>query len=354
MKRMLPVLLVFGMSLSICFAEFIPGEARRVFGESSSSIASSGTIVGDYLFVGIEWKESASLATEEREALEMSAVMEAMRRFIAPQPVVCTNSPFCATLTGWLSPDVEFVVPNVKRSIVKDESNGEVRRQVLAFEAQPMKEARMEMQKKAPDLNKWTEARWAEQLKNVKLQFKTRDDRRKFYTLLGCPVVNLVHDKGGGDYGLCLPGCEKAWDELERIAKWRPIEGSFFAEYGNLLWSGYARDHAGVFYPAWTEDDGGRFIEAEKLYRKGKDIGRIINLLAESISVNPINNKKWEYLGGVLKASNKPEDAAIAYIQALKINPKNVWAWKGLADSCEKAGFVENAKGIRWYLKIMD
>ena len=70
--------------------------------------------------------------------------------------------------------------------------------------------------------------------------------------------------------------------------------------------------------------------------------------------MNPINNKKWEYLGGVLKASNKPQDALIAYIQALKINSKNVWAWKGLADSCEKTGFVENAKGIRWYLKIMD
>ena len=84
--------------------------------------------------------------------------------------------------------------------------------------------------------------------------------------------------------------------------------------------------------------------------------GRLAGIiyLTESISLNPISSKKWEYLGGVLKASGRPKDALVAYVQALKISSESPWAWKGLIDCCEKTGLEENAKGLRWYMKIMD
>ena len=55
---------------------------------------------------------------------------------------------------------------------------------------------------------------------------------------------------------------------------------------------------------------------------------------------------------GVLKALNKPEDALIAYIQALKFNKDNQWSWKGVRDCCEKLGMKSNAAGLGWYFKM--
>jgi cytochrome c-type biogenesis protein CcmH/NrfG len=102
------------------------------------------------------------------------------------------------------------------------------------------------------------------------------------------------------------------------------------------------------------EDDQGRLAEAEKLYRQGKNIPKIIDLLTASIAINPIHSRKWEYLGGALMASGRTGVALIAYVQSLRINPKNSFAWKGLRSCCEKCGLLENAKGLSWYLRMRD
>lgn len=354
MKNELMFLLVCGMSLSASPATFTPEEARRIFGESSSCVSSSGAVVGDYLFLEVNWKEDASLSTEEREEQEMSALLEAMQKFITPKPFVCTNSPFCKTLTDWLLPVSEFNVPNVKSSVVKDGTKDGRRTQVIAVEAAPLMAARDFALKSAASVNNRSEAQWAESLKNALAQFKKPDDKQKFYTLLGCPIVNLIFCRGNEYNVSVLPGCERACDELRTLSTFVTEGDSFFVEYPNILWGHYAHDHSVLFFPTWEEDDGGRLIEAEKLYRQGKNIPMIIRLLVESISINPISSTKWEYLGGVLKASGKPKDALIAYVQALRISPRSQWAWKGLVDCCEKVGFKENAKGLKWYLKMKE
>lgn len=354
MKNELMFLLGCGMCLSASPATFTPEEARRIFGESSSCVSSSGTVVGDYLFLEVSWKEDASLSTEEREELEMSALLEAMQKFVTPQSCVCTNSPFCKTLTDWLLPVVEFNAPNVKSSVVKESSKEGRRTQVIAVEAAPLLSARDLASKRGSAVNDRSEAQWVEALKNALPQFKRPEDKQKFYTLLGCPIVNLIFSRSNEFHALVLPGSERAWGELGALSKFVTEGDSFFVEYPNILWGHYAHDHTALFFPSWEEDDGGRLIEAEKLYRQGKDIPKIIRLLVESLSINPISSTKWEYLGGVLKASGKPKDALVAYVQALKISPISQWAWKGLADCCEKSELKENAKGLKWFMKIKE
>lgn len=353
MKKSLMLLFGFGMWLLMAHsAPFSSEEARRVFDESSVNVSTSAKVVGDYLFTEVSWKEDKSGAAEDREAQELSALLAAMQNFIAPDVAQCTNSPFCKALTEWLEPTPEFNVPNVQSFVLKDEAKGDKRHQIVALEAKPLVDAKRRAQAGIVDKNSRTESQWAKLLQGAYVQFKTPEEKRKFFVLLGCPLVNFIADKGSGDYGSALPGCESGWAELEKIRNWRPSADSFYVEYPNLLWTAYAKRTDAIFFPAWSENDGGRLDEAAKLYRQGKDIPTIIRLLAESISLNPINSTKWEYLGGVLKASNKPCDAVIAYIQALKINSKNQWAWKGFVDSLDKAGFKANAAGLGWYLKI--
>ena len=352
MKKSLVLLFGLGMGLTAHSAPFSSEEARRVFDESSVNVSTSAKVVGDYLFTEVSWQEDRSATIEDREAQELSALLAAMQDFIAPNVVQCTNSPFCKTLTEWLEPMTGFNVPNVQSFVLKDETKGDKRLQIVALEAKPLVDAKRKAQASIADKNSRTESQWARLLQGACAQFKTPEEKRKFFVLLGCPLVNLIEDKGSGDYGSALPGGESGWAELEKIINWRPDASSFYAEYPNLLWTAYAKRTDAIFFPAWSENDGGRLDEAAKLYRQGKDIPTIIRLLAESISMNPISSTKWEYLGGVLKASNKPYDAIIAYIQALKINSKSPWAWKGLVDSLDKAGFKANATGLKWYLKL--
>lgn len=277
-----------------------------------------------------------------------------MEDFVTPTGATCTNSPFCKTLTEWLEPSASFDFRNVRSLVLKDEAKNDQRRQIVALEAKPLENARRKAQESVSNRRCRTESQWVELLKGTYAQFKTPEEKRKFFVLLGCPLVNLIMDKGCGNYGTVLPGGESGWAELEKIINWRPAAGSFYTEYPNLLWTAYAKRTDATFFPAWVEEDGGRLTEAQKLYHQGKDVQTIIRLLAESISMNPIHATKWEYLGGVLKVLNKPFDAVIAYIQALKINAKSQQGWAGLVDSLDKAEYKANASGLRWYLKIRD
>ena len=334
-------------------AAFTPEEARRVYGETSPAFASSSTQeAGEYIFMDVKWDSDKDATSEDRESQEMSALLDAIQKYVAPPVVACTNSPFSKALTTWLTPDVEFNVPDVQSSVVKDEDKDGKRHQVIAFDAKVLKAAKEEAAKKAHGVNSRSESDWLALLKNAYANFKTPTEKRKFNVMLGCPIVNFIECKGKYE-AIEANADEKAgMNEVDKLVKWSPSEGSLFKEYPNLLWTNYKTGGSDLFYPCWKEEDGGKFAEAEGLYRKGKDIPRIITLLAESISLNPIDDKKWSYLGGVLKASNKPEDALIAYIQCLKFNDENPWAWKGVQDCCKKLGLKSNADGLSWYFKL--
>ena len=218
MKKSLMLLFGFWMRLSMAHsAPFSSEEARRVFDESSVNVSTSAKVVGDYLFTEVSWKEDKSGATEDREAKELSALLAAMQNFIAPNVALCTNSPFCKTLTDWLEPMPEFNVPNVQSFVLKDETKGDQRHQVVALEAKPLLDAKRKAQADIADKNHRTESQWAELLQGAYAQFKTPEEKRKFFALLECPIVNLIADKGSGDYGTALPGGKSGLAELEKI-----------------------------------------------------------------------------------------------------------------------------------------
>ena len=333
-------------------AAFTPEEARRVFGESSSKFTSSTMEVGDYVFMEATWNVDVDASVEDREAKELSVALEILRKYITPEPIACTNSPFCKALTTWLLPEPVFNVPEVERTVVKDVEKAQTRSVVYAFDAAPLKAAKDRALKAANSVNERSEKDWQASLKAACENFKTPAEKRKFNVMLGCPIVDFI--LSGGEYKAerVNPDEKAGVEEVDKIAKWKPAKDSVFSKYPNILWTTHKKGRSGLFYPDWSEDDGGKFAEAEVLYKKGKDVPRILVLLAESISINPIGEKKWAYLGGVLKALNKHEDAMIAYIQALQFDKNDPWAWKGVRDCCRKLGYRSNAAGLDWYFKL--
>ena len=333
-------------------AAFTPEEARRVFDESSSQSSASPAEVGDYLFMEVKWDVDANASAEDREAEELSVVLRALRKYITPETVVCTNSPFGKALTSWLLPEPVFEVPEVARVVVNDEEKNGVRKMVLAFDAPVLKTAKVAAATKVFHVNERTVDEWLASLKEAAINFTTEDEKRKFNTMLGCPIVNFISCRTKYVVDSANEDEKAGVDELEKIVNWTPGEGSVYAEYPELLWMTHKERNVGLFYPCWSEDDGGAFVEADKLYRSGKDIPKIIKLLAESISKNPIGSMKWSHLAGVLKASNKYEDALIAYIQTLKFDSANAWAWMGVQECCQKLDLKSNAAGLAWYFKL--
>lgn len=334
-------------------AAFTPEEARRVYGETSLDLSSvSYAEVGDYIFMEIKWDVDKDADSDGLESQEMSALMDAIQKYVVPPVIACTNSPFSKSLTTWLMPETEFNVPEVQSAVVKNEEKDGSRCQIVAFDAAVLKAARANAVNTAHNVNKRSEESWLGALKLAYGNFKTPAEKRKFNVMLGCPIVNLILCGGTYEQENANEDEKDGVAEVERIVKWTPDKDSVFSEYPNMLWTAYQNSGSSLFYPSWCEDDGGKFAEAEVLYRKGENVPKILSLLAESISINPVGEKKWAYLGGVLKALDKPEDAMIAYIQALKFNKDNPWAWKGVFECCMKLGLRSNARGLAWYFKL--
>ena len=340
---------VFCMTLA---AAFTPEEARRVYGEASISSTSSFVEQEDYVFMEIKWKAEADASDEERDAQELAAIMDAIEKYVEPPKPCVTNSPFCKELTSWLLPESPFSVPNVASTTVKDdESNGE-HRMVVAFDAKALRDAKSKAASAQLDLNARTDAEWTAALSSAYNNFKTPDEKRKFFYMLGCPIVAFLDSGIGITKAELATRTDVGSKELMVLLDWKPSTGSVFIDYPMLSWASCRDANQGVFFPSWQESDGGSFAEAEKLYLKGQDIPKIIALLADSISKNPVGALKWEYLGGVLRASNRHHDAIIAYMQSLLMNGNSAWAWKGLADSMKKAGMDAHSRGLTWYLRM--
>lgn len=348
-KRLLLILAMALLAVSV--KAFTPDEARRVYdGASLSKEDSPYMEIGDYVFIKVQWTVEADDSPDARDEKELSAIFDAIEKYLAPPKAVYENPPFGDNLMSWLIPVVEFKLPNVASTTVKVvRQNGE-NQKVIAFDAAEMKAAKAECAKSVPDVEHWTRNDWVKALVSAKKNFKTESEKQKFHSMLGCPIVNLILSKSAMSKSETDEA--PAQKELNALLNWSPKTGSVFAEHPEILWPSYKNKGQGVFFPEWSEDDGGAFDEAEDLYLKGKDITKVISLLVKSISVNPVGAKKWEYLGGVLKVSGKYEDAIMAYIQSLRFDSKSTWAWKGLLESCEKSVMPSNAKGLDWYLRM--
>lgn len=339
----------------IATASFTPDEARRIFDEVSMPSTSFYLEKGDYLFMELKWKVEENGDSEAKEAQELAVELNALEQYISSElSKQNVKSPFCPELTSWLLPEQEFDFSNVTCStLVDEESNGE-RRCVIAFDLATLSKVKADAARKINAVIERKNSDWTEALKNAYVNFKTKKEKQLFFLMLNCPIVCFLDDSIGIDQKELSNRTDSASKELWQLLDWRPTTGSIFSEYPVLTWSFYLKDNSTFFFPQWKEDDQGAFEEAKELYLKGKDIPRIFSLLIKSISINPIGSTKWEYLGGVLKATARYQDAIIAYMQAIRINNSNIWAWKGLADSLEKSGMTENAAGLIWFIRMKE
>ncbi|MBQ7188396.1 MAG: hypothetical protein IJR99_03175 [Kiritimatiellae bacterium] len=328
-------------------------QARHAYGVIATNPLDSVIESGGFVFLDVKWDCSVDATSEEQDEAEMSALFDALTRYIVSSNIVFTNAPFSIKMLDWLGEtEIPFNIPKVPSVVVKNEKKGTDCRKVFAFEEAPLHAAREKAAAEKKKRINRTEKEWVDFLKISYQKLPDQKLKRTFMVLLGCPIVNLVLDRGDGEYGQSIVGCEQGWRELESVLAWKPEAGSFFAEHGDLLWHSILEKKERMFYPQWNEDDGGRFDEARILYSKGKDLPRILRLSAESIAINPISSKKWCYLGGALKENGNPKDGLIAYIQGAKFDHDNPYAWKGIFDCCKKAGLTSNANGLFWYLKM--
>ena len=114
------ILMFVGIWQMTLFAAFTPEEARRVYGESSSSLnLSTFKEVGDYVFMEVKWSVDKDVSSDDRESLEMSALMDAIQKYVEPPVIACTNSPFLKALTTWLTACASVLVSICLRISIK-------------------------------------------------------------------------------------------------------------------------------------------------------------------------------------------------------------------------------------------
>ena len=354
------VIISFLMTIEASLLAFAPEDARLAYNGVSLSHELPYVEKGDYLFYRIEWKDSQTDDLDCQEGDDLFAILSALEKYLTPESIIISFLPFNEDLNSWFIPSpgtCNFNFFGVASCVLSEEVKNGMHCRVMAFDAEPLRKEKAriaaEYKAKIESLKTRTDAEWGEALAEIyNAHFKDREGKRIFFFNLGCPIVSWLDPEISVGKDELVKRGDKASSELLQLLDWAPSKDSVFEEYPKLTWTNRQKGGSGVFFPRWKGDDGGAFDDAVKLYKKGKDIPRIIKLLAKSIAASPIGTEKWQYLGGVLNASGKYQDAVIAYMQSLRQDSSNTYSWKGLATALDKAGYPENAKGVTWYLRM--
>ena len=262
------------------------------------------------------------------------------------QPLSPSASPFGPTLTKWMEPTIEYRLSGIGSCVISDRVDGGIRTKIIALDGEALRAERQRVKMCGESANQRVEGDWAVCLGETFNLFQAQGKRELFFMLLGCPIVNMIEC---GEMGKVLPDGQVASQELSAWLDFLKGPDSFFTAHPALCAS---HIEAKLFFPQWSLEDGGKFTEAKRLYAKGENLDRILQLLVESLSLNPISAEKWGFWGGALRLSGHPQESVFAYVQALRYDKSLIWAWKGLRTSCEEAGLSANANGLLWLSKI--
>ena len=258
------------------------------------------------------------------------------------------NSPFCVPLTKFIEPEVTYQFSSVKTVTIRANRFQDGYDIIIACERAALDALRKNIKGQLGGREKRTEKEW-ERLLAETYQKCDEVSRQNIHSFLGCPLVNVIL-RADAQPGPKVKDGQQSWLEMEEFLRLFKGESKFFASHPALCFRESIKDQ--WFFPAWSKDDDGKLDEARKLFRQGKNLPQILHLICDSIAINPIDEEKWRYLGGALMACNQPKDAAIAYVQALRLMPQNFNAWEGLLKACAKAGWTKHAEGLRWFLRI--
>lgn len=326
-------------------------EALRIY--NSNQPSASLFEADGYLFTEIKWDIEDSDSSDEEE---LGAYLSFFESYITSVEVEKEHSPFSEKFTKWLVLPLPFEVPQVERYLLKDKSQQGKGCHLVAFESAPLKKARAAYAEAKRATLCQTPEDWARRLNKVFQDLTTEQDKWNFFSLLGCPAINVIFANQQEAYGRMIPGTEAAWKELEQILDAAKGNDPFFKQNEILCATNYYR-HPKLFYTKSELDPVEAqklFLEAQSLYQKGKDLPRILDLLVHSLRKNPFSTESWSYLGGALRAKGSPVSATVAYLQAARLDPESPYAVKGLQQACKDAGFSCHAEGLKWYLLMKE
>lgn len=142
---------------------------------------------------------------------------------------------------------------------------------------------------------------------------------------------------------------EKAWKEYGRLFD-ETSSKSVVLRSGTPALRYALRTYGRMKANTVLRNDSGASKEAQRLFDRGENLPRILDLLAKSLSVNPGNSLAWRYYGASLRAAGKMYDAVIAYHQALMLNSDDEIAAVDLCVSYQKLGMQHLDEGNAWYL----
>lgn len=159
-----------------------------------------------------------------------------------------------------------------------------------------------------------------------------------------------VSEKAAQKYG------SGAWREYAVLYA-KTIDGAENMKSASMpLWQYTLNSFGRLDFPTATKEKQKKaealFSEGKELFAQGRELGRILKLLQQSIELDARSSVKWRYYGAALRTANKNLDAVVAYHQALTLNNKDNLA---LTDVCllyEKLGCHELARGTAWYILV--
>ena len=96
------------------------------------------------------------------------------------------------------------------------------------------------------------------------------------------------------------------------------------------------------------------FQEASALFRKGQEPDRIEKLLVRSLATSPRHLDSWEYLGALLFALGRTEEALIVYNQLYQLDSSNLETAAHIAECYHHLGFSGLARSYANHLEILN
>jgi len=313
---------------------------------------------GDCLFFRCKWKVSPEASQEELEEAQLDAQFSALETYVCEglQDLRIRQAPFGEKLSKVVLPPLNFKLPEIEMVTVKDEEQAGEHACVFACSPSRIERVKLELKEEALQVKNYSEQQWAALLNKAFGNLEREEDRRNFLTLLGCPIVVFLRERGIRHVGMDFDGKScAAWKEICELLSWPADDASFFRSRPDVaLWRWVWATKGNVDFADAPSKDNGEFEEGKRLYHQGKDVRKIMELFGRSIELAPNSQEKWRYLGGILRVNKQYRDSLIAYLQAAALGPLPPEALKTIQDLCAKCGLKSNADGLRWYRLMMD
>ena len=152
-----------------------------------------------------------------------------------------------------------------------------------------------------------------------------------------------------GDY----PNIKEYIRVLDTLAQLQTDQRLLFSATGlmQLTWKTFGHLRIDTSLP---KESNTYFQEASTLFQKGQQPDRIEKLLVQSLAVSPRHLASWEYLGALLFALGRKEEALVTYNQLYQLDSSNLETMAHIAECYYHLGFPGLARSYANHLEILN